>query len=81
MVGKKGWTIGKTRSLLYRSGKILGDVNAIKRGKIGQRVTNRLIGNPAAEYLANYLKTSQIYSKKIRDNGWCLESILSSIKS
>ena len=39
MVGKKGWTIGKTRSPLYRSGKILGDVNANKRGKIGQRVT------------------------------------------
>lgn len=60
MVGKKGWTIGKTRSLLYRSGKILGDVNAIKRGKIGQRVTNRLIGNPAA-------RISRKLSKNITD--------------
>jgi len=41
---KKGWTIGKTRSLLYKSGKVLGDVNAVKRGAIGTRVTNRLVG-------------------------------------
>jgi len=43
-MSKKGWTIGKTRSLLYKSGKVLGDVNAVKRGAIGTRVTNRLVG-------------------------------------
>jgi hypothetical protein len=26
------------------SAKILGDVNAVKKGKIGKRVANRLIG-------------------------------------
>jgi hypothetical protein len=44
MMPKKDWTIGKTRSLLYKSGKVLGDVNAVKRGAIGTRVTNRLVG-------------------------------------
>ena len=43
-MSKKGWTIGKTRSLLYKSGKALGDVSSVKRGAIGTRVTNRLVG-------------------------------------
>ena len=37
-------TIGKARSALYKSAKILGDINAVKRGTVGQRVTNRLLG-------------------------------------
>ncbi len=44
MSKKAGWTIGKTRTLLYKSGKVLGDVNSVKRGAIGARVTNRLVG-------------------------------------
>ena len=47
-MSKKGWTIGKTRSLLYKSGKVLGDVNAVKRGAIGMRVTNRLVGKASS---------------------------------
>jgi hypothetical protein len=44
-MGKKtGWTLGKTRSFLYRSGKVLGDVNAVKRGQVGDRLTNRVVG-------------------------------------
>ena len=37
-------TIGKIRSFLYKAAKILGDVNAVKRNKIGTRVTNRVTG-------------------------------------
>jgi hypothetical protein len=37
-------TIGKIRSFMYITAKILGDVNAIKRNKIGTRVTNRVTG-------------------------------------
>ena len=44
MYNKKLITIGKIRSLLYKSAKLLGDVNSIKRGTIGKRVTNRVIG-------------------------------------
>lgn len=48
-MGKKtGWTLGRTRSLLYRSGKILGDVNAVKRGKVSASVTNRVVGKASA---------------------------------
>ena len=31
MKNRKGLTIGKTRSTLYKTAKILGDINAIKR--------------------------------------------------
>ena len=37
-------TIGKIRSSLYTAAKILGDINAVKRNKIGTRVTNRVTG-------------------------------------
>ena len=40
---KKGITIGKTRSALYKTAKLLGDVNAVKRGSVAQRVTNRVV--------------------------------------
>ena len=35
---KKGITIGKTRSALYKAARFLGDVNSVKRGTIGQRL-------------------------------------------
>ena len=37
-------TIGKIRAFLYIAAKILGDINSIKRNKIGTRVTNRITG-------------------------------------
>ena len=37
-------TIGKIRSFMYITAKILGDVNAVKRNKIGTRITNRVTG-------------------------------------
>ena len=41
---KKGWTIGKTRTVLYKTAKILGDVNSVKRGTVGRRITSRVAG-------------------------------------
>ena len=41
---KKGLTIGKTRSFLYKAAKFLGDVNSVKRSSVGQRVSNRVVG-------------------------------------
>lgn len=41
---KKGITIGKTRSALYGAGRVLGDVNAVTRGTLGQRLVSRVIG-------------------------------------
>lgn len=36
--------INKTRSALYKGGRILGDVNAVKKGKIGRRIARRVAG-------------------------------------
>lgn len=37
-------SINKIRKALYTSAKILGDVNAMKKGKLGKRIVNRMIG-------------------------------------
>ena len=42
MRNEKGLTIGKTRSALYKTAKILGDINAVKRCTIGRKVTHRI---------------------------------------
>ena len=44
MPSKKGITIGKIRTALYKSVRLLGDVNSVKRGTINRRITNRVIG-------------------------------------
>ncbi len=41
---RNGLTIGKTRTVLYRAGKILGDINAVARGTIQQRLLRRGLG-------------------------------------
>jgi len=53
----KKLTISKTRSAFYKSAKSLGDINAIKNNKIGQRITNRLIGN-ASQKISTRLSKS-----------------------
>lgn len=40
-------TVSKTRGLLYGVAQLLGDVNAVRRGRIGQRVANRALGRVA----------------------------------
>jgi len=37
-------TIGKLRTFLYWLAKILGDVNAVKRGTVMKRAKNRVLG-------------------------------------
>ena len=56
MRNRKGLTIGKTRSALYKTAKILGDINAIKRGKIGKRVTHRISGKLSARLLSSFVR-------------------------
>lgn len=46
--------ISKIRSALYSSAKLLGDINAVQKGKVGQRIKNRIIGK----------LTSRLISKK-----------------
>ena len=56
MKNRKGLTIGKTRSALYKTAKILGDINAIKRGTIGRRVTHRISGKITARLLSKFVR-------------------------
>jgi hypothetical protein len=37
-------SISSTRRLLYTLARLLGDVNAVKKGKVGKRVGRRLVG-------------------------------------
>lgn len=32
------------RSFLYMLARLLGDVNAVRRGKVGKRIANKIIG-------------------------------------
>ena len=53
---KKGWTIGKTRSALYKTSRILGDVNAVKRGTIAPRLASRGLGMIFAQIIGNIVR-------------------------
>lgn len=44
-------TIGKARRTAYRTARVLGDVQAVRRGRVGQRVVNRAIGRTVARSL------------------------------
>lgn len=37
-------SINKVRSFLYGFARILGDVNAVFKGKVGKRIQNRVLG-------------------------------------
>lgn len=44
-------SISKTRSALYKTARILGDIDAVKKGKVGKRVKNRLLGKLTGKLL------------------------------
>lgn len=44
---RKGLTIGKTRGFLYVLAKLLGDLNAVRRGTIAKRIMRRAVGRAA----------------------------------
>lgn len=43
--------ISKIRSLLYTAARVLGDVDAVAKGKAGKRVKNRLLGKLSSKLL------------------------------
>lgn len=49
-------TINKIRSILYTSAKMLGDVNSINKGKIGQRIFTRIAGRITGRFLRKVIK-------------------------
>lgn len=55
----RGWdnmSISKIRSLLYKSSRILGDVQAAKNGTIGKRVVRRAAGRATNKLLKSIFK-------------------------
>lgn len=44
-------TINKIRNLLYTISRILGDVNAVQKGKIGERIARRTAGRLTGGFL------------------------------
>jgi hypothetical protein len=37
-------SLNKTRGLLYLLARLLGDVNAFRRGRVGRRIARRAVG-------------------------------------
>lgn len=48
--------INKIRSALYKSAKLLGDVNAAKNGTLGKRVARRAAGKATNKLLKKLFK-------------------------
>jgi len=49
-------SINKTRRFLYKFARILGDVNAVKKGKAGRRIGRRAAGRATGKVLRNLFK-------------------------
>lgn len=44
------------RGLLYKTARFLGDVNAIKKGKVGKRIARRAAGKVAGRWLGRLFR-------------------------
>lgn len=49
-------SINKVRSSLYKMARLLGDVNAVKRGTVGKRVARRAVGRATGRGLGRLFK-------------------------
>lgn len=48
--------INKVRSGLYTSAKVLGDVNAVEKGKVPQRIGRRLVGKLTGRFIGRLFR-------------------------
>jgi hypothetical protein len=48
--------INKIRGLLYFAAKILGDINGVRKGEIGQRVGRRVTGKVTGRLMGKIFK-------------------------
>ncbi|MBP1932943.1 hypothetical protein [Ammoniphilus resinae] len=49
-------SISKIRTLLYGTAKLLGDINAVRRGTIGKRIGKRIVGKFMGRLLGKFFK-------------------------
>ena len=48
--------ISKIRGLLYLIARLLGDVNAVRRGTVGKRIARRIAGKASGRLLRRLIK-------------------------
>lgn len=53
---RRGWTIGFIRSCLYFVARILGDVQAVRKGRIGRRIGRRIAGKITGRFLGRWFR-------------------------
>jgi len=44
------------RSFLYFLARLLGDVNAVRRGRVGRRIGRRIVGRSAGRWLGRLFR-------------------------
>jgi hypothetical protein len=49
-------SISRVRGFLYRLARFLGDVNAVEKGKVPQRVERRIVGRMTARILGKLFR-------------------------
>ena len=49
-------TLSKLRGLLYKTARVLGDVQAVRRGRIIKRLHNRIVGRLSGKLLGRIWK-------------------------
>lgn len=49
-------SINKTRGYLYTLAKLLGDINAVKKGKVGKRIARRAAGKATGRGIGRLFK-------------------------
>lgn len=54
--GGETMSIGKMRGFLYTLARLLGDANAVKKGKVGKRIARRAAGKTTGRTLRKLLK-------------------------
>ncbi|MPZ92505.1 MAG: hypothetical protein GEU68_12850 [Actinobacteria bacterium] len=48
--------VGQSRSFLYALGRFLGDVNAVRKGRVGRRIGRRVAGKYTGRGLGRLFK-------------------------
>lgn len=56
IMARKKDPISQTRGVLYGAAKLLGDVNAVRKGTIGKRIARRAAGKATGRLLGKLFK-------------------------
>lgn len=52
----KKLTLNKVRGMLYKTARIMGDIQAVKHNKIGKRILRRMAGKATGRLLSKLFK-------------------------